>query len=177
LGLLVVIFTTVLYLGGNDPLLRGAGVGETGADVSNGRLHFWPVALKIFSEHPLLGAGLDAFGVAFTRFDTWPGLLRVEQAHNEYLQILADAGISGFLCVAAFIVLLFKRGLRVISETHGYRQHIAVGALAGCFGIMVHSFFDFPLRTYSNSFFFLLLAAMATVPVGEVQRRRRRSTH
>lgn len=165
LGLLVVLISAVLLLGGDAPLARGIGL-TTHTDVSSGRLHFWSVALRIFLDYPILGAGLDAFGTAFPFYDTWNGNYRVEQAHNEYLQILADAGILGFLCVAAFIFLLFKQGLQRIGTEHShFRRSTAVGALAGCLGILIHSFFDFPLRTSSNAFFFLLFAVFATAPI------------
>lgn len=170
-GMIFVIFGLVLFLGGDESLFRGLGVTQIPDGVSNGRSHFWSIALQIFFEHPILGAGLDAFGVAFTKFDTWNGQFRVEQAHNEYLQTLADAGIVGFICVAAFIYFLFKKGLNTISRSHGLRRDAAIGALAGCFGILVHSFFDFPLRTYSNAFFFLLLCAIATVSIGSSRSR------
>ena len=164
-SLVLVILGSVLLLGGNESLFRGIGVTQIQDGVSNGRAHFWSIALKIFLEHPILGAGLEAFGVAFTKHDTWNGLFRVEQAHNEYLQTLADAGIAGFVCVFAFVYLLFKKGLRTIASARGFRRDAAIGALAGCFGILIHSFFDFPLRTPSNAFFFLMLCAIATVPV------------
>ncbi len=173
-GLLVVLFSAVLLLGGDAPLSRGIGL-TTQADVSSGRLHFWAVGLKIFLAHPIIGAGLDAFGTAFPLYDTWNGAFRVEQAHNDYLQILADAGILGFLCVAAFIFLLFKQGLRRIGGEHShFRRSVAVGGLAGCFGIMIHSFFDFPLRTPSNAFFFLLFAVFATASIHFSKRSRTR---
>jgi len=171
---LAIIFSLVLFLGGNDQLLRGTGAAAAGAEISTGRFHFWPIALKIFFEHPAFGAGFDSFAGAFTRFDTWPGLFRVERAHNDYLQTLSDSGVAGALCIVSFIVLLFRQGLRVVRDTHDYRRYTAIGALAGCFGILVHSFFDFPLRTYSNAFFFLLLAAIATVSIPDEHRRRRR---
>jgi O-antigen ligase len=177
IAVLAVVFTLVLFLGGNDQLLRGTGAVAAGAEISTGRFHFWPVALKIFLEHPLFGSGFDSFAVAFTRFDTWPGIFRVEQAHNDYLQTLSDSGVAGFICIMTFILLLFSRGLRVVRESRDYRRYAAIGALAGCFGVLVHSFFDFPLRTYSNSFFFLLLAAIATVSIPEEQRRRRKAHH
>jgi len=164
-AIVVVVFGTVLFLGGDSSLVRGIGMSDVPGGVSNGRSHFWAIAWQIFLEHPFLGAGLEAFGVAFTKQDTWNGLFRVEQAHNEYLQMLADAGIAGFACVAAFIYFLFRRGLVTISKTHGLRRDVAIGALAGCFGILIHSFFDFPMRTPANAFFFLLLCALATVPV------------
>ena len=172
-GLLAVVFMLVLFLGGNDQLLRGTGAVGAGGDISTGRFHFWPIALKIFLEHPLLGSGYNSFAAAFTQFDTWSGVYRVEQAHNDYLQTLSDSGVAGLVCVLAFIGLLYRRGLRVLRESSGYRRYAAIGALAGCFGILVHSFFDFPLRTYSNSFFFLLLAAIGTVQIAGHHRKRR----
>ena len=163
---IILIVGVVLFVGGDSSLTRVATASGTPGDVSSGRIHFWTTALKIFMDHPILGAGYDAFGVAFTRYDTWNGVFRIEQAHNDYLQTLADAGIAGFVCVAAFIFWLFKKGFGVIAEaTDLFRSSSSVGALAGCFGILIHSFFDFPLRTPVNAFLFLILAAIATVTI------------
>lgn len=173
-ALIFVLFGAVLLLGGDELLLRGIGV-TTQEDFSNGRTHFWSVAWEIFKNHPIFGAGLDAFATAYPQYDTWNGNLRVEQAHNDYLQILTDAGILGFICIAAFIYLLFKQGLQKIkTETDTYRRSLAVGGLAACLGVLIHSFFDFPLRTPSNGFFFLLLAGLATAAVTFPKQRRSR---
>lgn len=165
-ALIVILFFAVLFIGGDQSLLRGFGLTGAEGDITTGRSHFWWVALQIFFDHPIIGAGFDSFGAAFTKYDTWSGVFRVEQAHNDYLQILADGGILSFVCVAAFIYLLFKKGILAI-KTHEdkFVMHGAVGALAGCFGILIHSFFDFPLRTPSNALFFLMMAALATVPL------------
>lgn len=165
LALILMIGGMVLFLGGDSSLMRGIGATNQ-EDFSSGRIHFWSVAIQIFKDNPIFGAGLDAFGTAFPRYDTWNGTFRVEQAHNDYLQILADAGVSGFLCVAAFIYLLFRTGGKIIERAQGdYHRSLAIGSLAGCFGILIHSFFDFPLRTPSNAFYFLLFAVLATTSV------------
>ncbi len=163
-GLVLVILGVVLFVGGAESLMRGVGASQPDVDFSSGRTHFWPIAIRIFLENPVIGVGFDAFGVAYTRHDTWTGLFRVEQAHNEYLQILAEGGILGFLCLGAFIYLLFRKSLRTIAEGAGIAREASIGALAGCFGILIHSFFDFPLRTPSNGFFFLLLCSIAVFP-------------
>ena len=166
LALILALFSAVLLLGGDNSLLRGIGLQNPEDDISSGRLHFWQIALRIFSDYPIFGAGLDAFAIAFPRYDSWNGMYRVEQAHNDYLQILADAGILGFACVAAFIYLLFKKGLQTVKESSDrFRRGVVTGALAGCFGILIHSFFDFPLRTPSNAFFFLTLTVLATASI------------
>ncbi|MGI8640496.1 MAG: O-antigen ligase family protein [Pyrinomonadaceae bacterium] len=175
LALILGLFGAVILLGGDESLMRGIGLQTGQQDISNGRGHFWQIALKIFFDYPILGAGLDSFGTVFTRYDTWNGVYRLEQAHNDYLQILADAGILGFVCVAAFIYLLFKQSLQTIGKTTDlFRRDVAMGALVGCFGILLHSFFDFPLRTPSNAFFFLILTVLATVSINYPKLHRRR---
>jgi O-antigen ligase len=171
-GLLIVTLALVLFVGGGESLLRGVGAGEFTGDFSSGRLHFWPIAIKIFLAHPIIGSGFDTFGFAFTRYDTWNGMFRVEQAHNDYLQIAAEGGVAGLACAAAFMYLLFRKGLTMVASAHGFRRDAAVGALAGCFGILVHSFFDFPLRTPSNAFFFLILCSISVVSVSARRKAR-----
>ncbi|HLL99847.1 MAG TPA: O-antigen ligase family protein [Pyrinomonadaceae bacterium] len=171
LALILVLFGSILLLGGGESLTRGIGFVNQ-SDISNGRSHFWSVTLQIIRDYPIFGAGFNAFGVAFTRYDTWNGSLRIEQAHNDYLQIFADAGIFGFACAIAFVYFLFKQGLAKINQTTDrFRRGVAAGALAGCFGILLHSFFDFPLRTPSNAFYFLTLVTLVVVSVGGAAKR------
>ena len=160
-GLILLVLGSVLLLGGESSLLRGIGL-QNQSDVTSGRAHFWGIAWQIFLANPIIGSGFDSFGVAFTRFDTWNGQFRVEQAHNDYLQALADGGMLGFACVAAFIVILVKKGVAAVSrKTSDMHRSVSTGALAGSFGILIHSFFDFPLRTPANAFFFLLFIVLA----------------
>ena len=162
-AIVLIVAGSVFYLGGGESMLRGIGLSLGDADISTGRIQFWTGALKIFAANPILGSGLDSFGVAYTPYDPQSGTFRVEQVHNDYLQAFSDGGILGFACVAAFVVLLFWKGIKTISaSTNHLGRSIALGSLAGCVGILIHSFFDFPLRTPSNALFFLLLAVLAT---------------
>ena len=166
IALFLILVGAVIFLGGDESLLRGIGLQSGQADVTSGRTHYWQIALKVIFDYPFLGAGLNSFGTAYTQYDTWNGAYQVQHAHNDYLEILADAGILGFACIAAFAILLFKQSLQIIRKSSdSFRLNAAIGALAGCFGILLHSFFDFPLRTPSNGFFFLLLAVIATASI------------
>lgn len=171
---ILILFGSVVLLGGESWLLRGTGITQQ-QDISTGRGHFWQIALQVIKENPIIGTGLDSFGNAFTKFDSWNGNLRVEQVHNDYLQILSDAGILGFICLAAFVYLLFRQSLVTINQTSDrFRRGVAIGALAGCFGILFHSFFDFPLRTPANPFIFLILVVLATGSINYPKLYRRR---
>ncbi len=165
LVLVFIVLGLVFFIGADQWLARSLGL-QVQEDVSGGRFHFWYIAWRIFLDHPILGTGLDSFATMFQQYDTWNGRFRVERAHNEYLQTLSDTGIIGFICISLFIYLLFRKSFRVIrSEQNDLFRSIAIGALAGCLGILIHSFFDFPLRTNSNAFYFLVLAALASEPV------------
>ena len=172
-ALVVALFVGVVLFGGEDALNRLVGTVNS-EDPTTGRLHFWRGALEIIRDHPLLGVGLGAFGVAYSRYDLGNGkLFRLEQAHNDYLQVLSDAGVVGALLGLFFVVMLFRTGLRRMQSNSSFRRGVALGALTGCFAVLVHSFFDFTLHTTANALLFLLLAAFATLN-GRVEHTHRR---
>jgi O-antigen ligase len=147
-------------------------------DPTTGRAHFWSVTLEIIKAHPIVGTGLGAFAVVYTRFDTRNGLFRLEQAHNDYLQVFSDGGILGGLLALSFVVLLFYLALKRAKSQDDFRRAVALSALSGCFAVLVHSFFDFTLHTTSNALLFLVMAALATLDgrVEAAPRKRRRKT-
>ena len=65
---------------------------------------------------------------------------------------------------------------QVAAATNKAEVGVRLGALAGCVAILIHSFFDFPLRTHANAYIFLLLVivALTKVQFGEVRDKRRR---
>ena len=161
LALVVVLIGGAVAFGGADIFTRLLGT-PTASDPTTGRAHFWSVTLKIIKAYPITGSGLGSFGVIYTRYDSRNGLFRVEQAHNDYLQTLSDGGIVGGVLGLSFILILFRRGF-ARRETHDqFRRGVVTGALAGCFAVLVHSFFDFTLHTTANALLFLTLAALAT---------------
>lgn len=176
-GLLVVLFLGVLFLGGDMSLSRLID-SVTTDDPTTGRVHFWSVTMDMIKTYPILGTGLGAFSVIYTRFDTRNGVFRLEQAHNDYLQVLSDGGVIGAIIALAFVFLLFRAALRRMETKDEFRRGVAMASLAGCFGVLVHSFFDFTLHTTSNALLFVVLAALATLNgrVEQVSKRRRQGS-
>ena len=165
-GLTVLLFATIIVgamlVGGESSLTRLA---ETAAsnDITTNRTHIWNVTFEVIKNYLPFGTGLGGFAVAYTQFDTMNGIERVEQAHNDYLQILTDAGIIGLLIGAFFVFRLFKTGLQNSRTENTFRRGVAVGALAGCFAILVHSLFDFVLHTTAITYLFITLVALVGV--------------
>ena len=162
-GLAVALIAAIIggsfFVGGETSLKRFV---ETAAseNVTTDRSHIWSVTLDVIRENMPFGAGLGAFGVAYTPFDSFSGLDRVEQAHNDYLQVLADAGIVGLIIGGFFLFWLFREGLQNAKTENTFRRGAVTGALAGCFAILVHSVFDFVLHTTAISVLFLVLVSI-----------------
>lgn len=180
-GLIAVLIGGTVLVGGADVFTRFLGTANA-ADPTTGRAHFWSVTLDVIKAYPVVGSGLGSFSVIYTKYDSRNGFYRLEQAHNDYLQTLADGGIIGGLLGLGFLVFLFGRGFAIRETEDKFRRGVVTGALAGCFAVLIHSFFDFTLHTTSNALLFLILAALATqdsrVDQGSPrhgQRRRRRS--
>ena len=170
LGLAVVLIGVIVagsfYIGGDSSLTRIAET-ATSKDITTDRTHIWGVTMKIIGANFPLGAGIGAYAQAYTPFDDRSGLERVEQAHNDYLQVLADAGIVGAAIAGFFLFVLFKTVRRNISRENIYRRGVAMGASAGIFAILVHSVFDFVLHTTSITLLFILLLVLLVASGGK----------
>ncbi|MDQ3180661.1 MAG: O-antigen ligase family protein [Acidobacteriota bacterium] len=160
--LITMIIVGAILIGGETSLTRLAETANS-EDFSANRLHIWDVTLSIIKNNLPFGAGFGAFGVAYTPYDALNGSGRVEQAHNDYLQILADAGIVGLIIGTFFIYLLFRTGLQNVQTSNSFRRGVAVGALAGCFGILVHSLFDFVLHITAVAMLFITLVSLVVL--------------
>jgi O-antigen ligase len=74
-----------------------------GEDFSSGRFTLWQRALDVFSEHPMFGAGADAFPLMAEE-----GM----HAHNVFLSVLAELGSVGMLIFLAVLGAVFIRFIR-----------------------------------------------------------------
>ncbi|HLY98656.1 MAG TPA: O-antigen ligase family protein [Candidatus Angelobacter sp.] len=123
---------------------------------------------KIFQSHLLTGAGLGAFETVYPRYQSFVNDKRVEHAHNDYAEILAETGIAGALLVLAALALFVRQMRRNIHAVFALEGETAarlrLGASIGCLGLLVHSFFDFNLHIPANAAWFAVLLAMMMAP-------------
>jgi O-antigen ligase len=158
---------------GIDPLVsRLQAPGELPATADQvARNVIWKNTLTLVRERPLTGSGLGTFQIAYTRVDTSNGVNRVEQAHNDYLQLLAETGLVGFALGMAWLGWFFRRvrqGFRRRSEERRATEwatewtYVHLGTVSGCVAGLVHACFDFNWQIPSNAAYFVVLAALAT---------------
>jgi O-antigen ligase len=153
------VIVGAVFVGGETSFTRFAETANS-QDITTDRSHIWAITSHVIVGNQPFGAGLGAFGQAYTPFDDLSGLERVEQAHNDYLQVLADAGVVGLAVGIFFLCLLFRESRRSIAVSNTLRRGVAVGAACGIFAVLVHSLFDFVLHTTAVSVLFLTLIAL-----------------
>jgi len=130
-------------------------------------------ALHMFAERPWFGFGLNSFASVYPRFQTFDSGLEWDSAHDEYVQILAEMGLGGGLCVAAFAILLLVAGLRLRSRPASNARNVRLAAFIGAIGFLFHSFGDFEFHAMANSLlFFVLVALVAAEPQAPTRIRR-----
>jgi O-antigen ligase len=122
----------------------------------------WRDTFAMIRANPVLGVGLGAYETAFSIYTKSDGSLRVPQAHNDYLQVVADCGIVGGGIALWFLISIFRRIATGIRSRDPLYAGLALGSGAGIFAILVHSLFDFNLQVPSNALLFLLLSAVVT---------------
>jgi tetratricopeptide (TPR) repeat protein len=129
------------------------------------RTEIWRASWKLFIEHPAAGVGFGAYRAGVTCCHDASGEMSLEQAHDEYLELLASGGVIAAALIAWQIVLFARRARRTLRSHDSTRRALAAGALASVAAVAVHSLFDFGLHITANAFLFAALAA--TVVVGK----------
>jgi O-antigen ligase len=118
---------------------------------------------RIFLDHPWTGTGLGTIQTVFPAYETLYDGKIVNHSHNDYLEALAETGIAGGICCAAFLGLLFFISLRQLLQIdRSFAAALHLSGLVACVGFLVHSFVDFNLHIPANALLFLLMAHLAT---------------
>lgn len=166
--LLVAVVAGTVWVGG-DPLadrveeLRA--VGASADTMRAGRAGIWEDTWRLFERHPLAGVGLGGYWIAIRSTHTGSGELVPRQAHNDYLELLASAGVPGALLFLTFLFLFVRLARARLRDGTPFARAAALGALAGLFGVAVHSLLDFGLHVTANAFVFAALVALAAARV------------
>ena len=82
---------------------------------------FYRAAISIFKSHPIIGSGVETYGVLFPRFRPDGHAIRLEDsisssAHNLLLGILSTAGILGAASLVALFSFVILRYMRTSRE-------------------------------------------------------------
>lgn len=139
------------------------------------RTQIWRATLRMIEANPIAGVGLGGYWAAIPSYHEAPGSMTPQQAHNDYLELLASGGILGFSLVVWFAVLALRRARANLRAPERIKRAACLAALIGIAGVAAHSLVDFGLHRMSIAMIFTALLVIATTSNVRVGRNRQRS--
>ncbi|HEX3093724.1 MAG TPA: O-antigen ligase family protein [Candidatus Angelobacter sp.] len=137
-------------------------LGEIDDYTAVSRLAIWGGAFTVFARSPVMGAGFGnlrpLMGGLLGLPEGWMG-----DAHNLYLELLAESGLVGFIAFAFLIVSALRAARRWMRESRDeFAWLIAIAAFAALCGVLVHGTVDYLFHTTPQvaALFFLVLGIL-----------------
>jgi len=140
------------------------------ADASSLRQSIWRATWEMIKDHPIAGVGFGGYAIAIPRYHLASGESTPQEAHNDYLELLASGGLIAFvICIwfgMSFVKAVRRRLAAENASSHSrYSRAARLGALAGLLTVSVHSLVDFGLHIPINAMIATALVAIALVDV------------
>lgn len=175
--LLAGVVMGTLWIGGDRLASRFEDVSGdlNGAQTRQGgsRNEIWRATWQMFKAHPIAGVGMGGYWAAIPAYHDASGTLTPQEAHNEYLELLASGGIIGAAIGAWFLFVVFSRIRSNLRSPNRFRRAARYGAVLGLVGVAIHSLFDFGLHMLVNALVCAALIVIATRKGHSEQKHRR----
>jgi O-antigen ligase len=163
----VVLVGLLVWLGGKELTSRVGSIStETRGEISGGmRLSIDRDAVRMFRAKPVLGWGLGTFPVVYPQFRSFYTNFFVNEAHNDYAQLLAEMGLLGFSTLVWYMIILYRQVRRKLGKwSTDVNSAVTLACAMGVIGILVHSLVDFNLQIPANAALFYVLTTIAAAP-------------
>ncbi|MDQ2856374.1 MAG: O-antigen ligase family protein [Acidobacteriota bacterium] len=129
------------------------------------RLEIWEATLQLVKNNPIAGVGMGGYWAAIPRYHDASGSMTPQQAHNDYLELVASGGIIGVAIFVWFVVVVFRHARANLQSVDSFRRAATFAALIAITGVAVHSLVDFGLHRMANAMIFVALIVIATSKV------------
>jgi putative inorganic carbon (HCO3(-)) transporter len=173
---LAIVIGLLTWIGGAELIQRIASVKQAHSELPGDiRTYINRDGFRMFLKKPVLGWGLGAFPVVYPQFRSFYTNFFVNEAHNDYLQLLVEMGALGFATMLWFLMIVYTRAIKKIGNwSEEISGAVALACLLGLSGILVHSLIDFNLQIPANAaLFYVLCTIAASEPFMQPVRKRR----
>ena len=128
------------------------------------RLKMWNASLQLAGDHLWLGVGAGNWKMAIipyyhlnfgSEYQNWG------RPHNDFLWVLTEKGILGFVLFISLFGILFYYGFKLLfAEKDKNRLLLIVLMLSGITGYLFVSLFTFPLERINHQVYLVLMMAV-----------------
>lgn len=163
--LIAIVMLTALSIGwfGWDQIIeRFARLKNAHGIIYESRLDFWQDTIGIIKDFALTGTGIGTFPDIYPLYQSFQSENVLFHAHNDYLELLAESGIIGFLLIACFLFSFFHKTHKVFSKRRdAFSIYLYIGCITAMAAILFHSFVDFNMHVGANGLWFFFIAGIA----------------
>lgn len=161
-GLILMVCLSVGWFGWDSVFERFVQIKNPDGVIYNARLEFWKDSSRIIRDFMLTGSGLGTFVYIYPPYKSLVDNRVLNHAHNDYIELLVEGGLVGFIIIFVFICVLFVKTFRMFSKRRdAFCVYLYIGSLTGMISILFHSVTDFNLQIGANGLWFSFLAGLA----------------
>jgi putative inorganic carbon (HCO3(-)) transporter len=121
-------------------------------------------SLPIVKNHPIIGTGAGSY------YSVFPGYKKsiinsfYDHAHNDYLQMLIEYGVLGFVFLGLLVLFSFIKAMTALKKNASpISKGTAFACLLAFLGMLIHISVDFPLQAPANAVYFVIFIALSMV--------------
>jgi len=149
----------VTALIGVDPLIERFTKGQL---IRDPREVYFANSVELIGRFPAAGVGLGGFVHAYPTVRKIYDPSLVDHAHNDYLELAAEAGLIAALALVAAALIALVWAVRSWRERRDpLVRGVTLGAILGVMAILIHSLTDFNLHIPANAATFAAVFAIA----------------
>lgn len=134
-----------------SPLLSDLGVTNLSDDPTS-RYSIWKVTFDAIKTYSFVGSGIGTFEVVIPSFED-PDIVTstyIARAHNDYLQIIVEAGLFGVVIIGAGLAWASRHCVRVwVRRASDKSSSLKRLASLSVLVVLLHSVVEYPARTPS----------------------------
>jgi O-antigen ligase len=136
------------------------------------RLAIWAGAGLLFAGNPVLGVGYGNFKTALASAIAVPDGLMLD-AHNLYLELLAETGITGLAAFAVLVFVCLRQARRMLRDTEEMPKIVGFGVIAAIASVLVHGMVEYVFHNSPQcaAMFYLLPALLGAYEFRQIRAR------
>ena len=118
-------------------------------EVSTSRHEITKVSLKMLETHWVFGIGAGAYADVNQSFEDRLSVTStyINHAHNDYLEIMIELGVLGLFFMILSLAIILKAAIKNWLGLYSSNDYLLRAASVIIFVLLLHSVFDYPLRS------------------------------
>ncbi|MHB8482275.1 MAG: O-antigen ligase family protein [Nitrospiria bacterium] len=145
---------------------------------AQGRLHYWSTAFNMWKSHWMIGSGIGTFPTLSPEYQK--SAFYSKHAHNDYLEMLAEMGLTGAIFFSGFVLALFYQGVVIYQKIQNHPESLFLGMekfriilleaalFLSLLGFLLHNAIDFNWEISANRTLFIIFLMMIVSLLGFV---------